>query len=206
MEYGRIQERCTQIICIHFVVSTCQDGVKKHMEKLICSIEMHTLRWTHVTDSLICFLLLWYTPWQRATWGGKCLFHLTLTHLSLPFMKVWQEMKQGMNWSRDHGGMLFTDMLLMACPVCFPIHLESIYLKVTPPTVGSALPHRFFFKKRPQWHAQRLVLWRWFLYWRSLFLDGPSCLRLTNKQTKLTSTTGITNPTICFLLYWVLKI
>jgi hypothetical protein len=40
------------------------------------------------------------------------------------------------NWCRGHGGMLLTDLLLLACSACFLIELKTTSPEMVPPTRG----------------------------------------------------------------------
>lgn len=90
--------------------------------------------------------------WPKAIWGGKSLwnlhFHITVHHSRESGQELTREL-WGSNWSRGHGGTLFTSLLLMACSACYFIQHRSICPEVSLLVVGWSLPHQSLINKLP---------------------------------------------------------
>ena len=63
---------------------------------------------------------------------------------SLKGIRIGTQTRQkpgGRSRYRSHGGLLLTDLLSVACSVCFLTESMTTSLGMAPPTVGRALPH-----------------------------------------------------------------
>jgi hypothetical protein len=101
-------------------------------------------------------------------------------HITQPII----ERSQGRNWGRDHGRMLHTGLLSLACSLCFLIHPRTTCPGLIPPTVAWALPHQSLILKMSHRLACRPNWLQHFLNWGSLF---PSDSSLHQVDTKLAS-------------------
>ena len=78
------------------------------------------------------------------------------------------------NWHRGHGGKLLPGLLLMACPVCFPMVSRYTNPGVALAIVCWAFPQRSSIKKSHHRFAQEPSSWGHFLNWDSLFQNDSS--------------------------------
>ena len=85
----------------------------------------------------------------------------------------------GRSWYRGRGGVLFTDLLIMACSACFLTEPRTTSPGMAPPAMGWTLPHQSLIKKMPYRPAYILILRRRIPNWDSLLSDDFGCLQLT---------------------------
>lgn len=89
-------------------------------------------------------------PWPKSSWGGR--FNWFMLPNSITELKVrtgtqtWQEPGDG-SLCRSHGRILLTDLLSMACLVCFLIESKTTNLGMIPLTMDWALFHQRRFIK-----------------------------------------------------------
>ena len=75
-----------------------------------------------VASPVLCLWLLWWSTMTKTKLGRKGLIQLRLP--GSPGKEVREGMQTapgGRSWCKDHGGMLLTGLLSMACSVCFLI-------------------------------------------------------------------------------------
>jgi hypothetical protein len=81
----------------------------------------------------------------------------------------WNSSRSGSrSWCRDHGGMLLTGLLPLACLACFLIEPKTTSPRMAPPTM--APPSWSLIEKMPySW-----ISWRYFPNWSSFLCDNSS--------------------------------
>jgi len=120
------------------------------------------------------------TPWPRSKLGRKGFIQLTLPHRSSSpkGSHNWNSSRSGSrSWCRDHGGILLTGLLPLACSACCLIEPKTTSPGTVPPKIGRVLPPWPLLEKMPySW-----VSWRHFYDWGSFSVITPPCVKLTHK-------------------------
>jgi hypothetical protein len=97
-----------------------------------------------LTPAPVYFLLLWLTPWPKATWGGKGLFYLTADNLP------WRAVRagtQGRKLEVRAEAEAREEWCWLACSAYFIIEPRTTCPGVTLCTVSWALPCQSWIKK-----------------------------------------------------------
>ena len=111
--------------------------------------------------------------------GRKGFIQLTLSTLLLitKGCQDWNSSRSGSrSWCRDHGGMLLTGLLPLACSACSLIEPKTISPEMAPPTRGP--PHWSLIGKIP--HSW--ISWRHFPNWSSFLCDNPSLCQVDTQN------------------------
>lgn len=102
---------------------------------------------------LICFLLLWETPWTKGAWRERALFGLQFFGFQL-LLQCISDGRQGWSQSRDHGGTLLTGLLKDQIQLpFFQDHMWGTHPEWTP----SQHTHLSLTKKMPNKFAYRPI-------------------------------------------------
>lgn len=112
--------------------------------------------------------------WTKSNLGRRGFIILQLPGHGPSLREVRAELKtKSGDWdlSRDHGGMLLTDLLLAVCPGWSLIESRSSAGWGAPPTMIE--PSIICLGNVPQTCPPRLIQWRQFLNWVSPFTDNP---------------------------------
>lgn len=73
------------------------------------------------------------------------------------------------NWSKSHGGMLLTSLLLMTCSACFILASRTASPVVASPTASWAFDNNHQSRKYPIGLPYRSIWWQHFISWGCLF-------------------------------------
>lgn len=128
---------------------------------------------------LVWFPLCVNTMNKSNLWRKGCIWFIspvTVHH----WRKSGQE-PRGRNGSRDYARKLPTGLIHMACSAYFliqPSHLSWM----APSTAVWAFPHKSLIKKVSNREIHRLIWWRNFLSWSSLFPDNQDSYQAEKQQ------------------------
>jgi len=100
----------------------------------------------------------------------------------------WNSSRSGSrSWCRNHGKMLFTGFLTLACSACFLLEPKTTRPEMVPPTMSYAFPSWSLIEKMPySW-----ISWRHFLKGGYFLYDNSSLCNVNTQNQPVQSTSGL---------------